>query len=97
MEDAEDVEDVEDVELLLDDVLGVFGFDPLDVPGSSILRLSYHLLRAEEFQRFLTAFSLLPGTKRAISDHLLPLCFCISKIISSSAEVQSPFLTDGSK
>ena len=111
--------------------VGVFGFEfevefDLGVPGSSKFLLSYHLFLADEFHRFFTAFSLLPGTcnyqnienrlpcqcfcfqnyttnrknnltNLAISDHLLPLCFCISKMISSSSGVQSPFFTDGSK
>jgi hypothetical protein len=81
------------------DNLGVLGLEELDlgVPGSSSERLSYHRFRADEFHRFFTAFSLRPGTSRAISDHLFPLCFCISKTMSSSSGVHSPFFTDGSK
>ena len=47
------------------------------------------------FQRFLIALSVRPGSKVAISAHLLPWLLCASTRTSSSLRVQPHFLMSG--
>mmetsp|Transcript_9323 Transcript_9323/g.32176 ORF Transcript_9323/g.32176 Transcript_9323/m.32176 type:complete len:262 (-) Transcript_9323:429-1214(-) len=55
------------------------------------------LRRKAEFQRFLTAFSALPGSSSAIFVQALPQRFCASLMIVSSSCVHPPFFRCGSR
>ena len=64
-------------------------------PCSFSCRLRF--LRIVEFQRFLIALSVRPGSILTILDHLVPIC-CTSSMISwSSSSVHSSLLTEGHK
>mmetsp|Transcript_21600 Transcript_21600/g.52931 ORF Transcript_21600/g.52931 Transcript_21600/m.52931 type:complete len:207 (+) Transcript_21600:1122-1742(+) len=58
---------------------------------------SCHILRLSEFHRFLTAFSVRPGSFLLMSDHLLPMDSCSASSRASSSSVHSVRVMVGSR
>lgn len=75
-----------------DGAAGELGGLPPPLPPCALL-----LRFINEFQRFFTAFSGLPGNSFAISHHLLPILFCAAIKVSSSASLHGVFFTLASK
>mmetsp|Transcript_37680 Transcript_37680/g.117897 ORF Transcript_37680/g.117897 Transcript_37680/m.117897 type:complete len:532 (+) Transcript_37680:2095-3690(+) len=63
----------------------------------SALRSANHFLRADEFQRFFTMFSVRPGRSLAISHQRLPKICCASKMMVSSSSVHGALEMLGSR